>query len=149
MGFKITGCGLICGLGDEPDAVFERMCSGKTAFKDIYSFDSTPYAQKRAGQISQDDDEKIADEFPDEDRAIAMLRRAAQTALSGKPAKDSRRALVLATNFGPMETLQWSWRERLDTGEIDEETFAPANGYISRLAETLGCGGPALQLSMS
>ena len=148
MGFKITGCGLICGLGNEPAAVFERMCSGETAFKDIYSFDSAPYAQKRAGQISQDDDERIADEFPDEDRALAMLRHAAQTALSGKAA-DPRRGLVLATNFGPMETLQWSWREKLDTGEIDEETFAPANGYISRLAEALGCGGPALQLSMS
>ena len=149
MGFKITGCGLICGLGNEPDAVFERMCSGETAFKEIYSFDSAPYAQKKAGQIAQDDDDKIADEFPDEDRALAMLRRAAQTALKGKSAKDSRRALVLATNFGPMETLQWCWREKLDTGEIDEETFAPANGYIARLAETLGCGGPALQLSMS
>ncbi|MBQ7650852.1 MAG: hypothetical protein IJS15_07825 [Victivallales bacterium] len=149
MGFKITGCGLICGLGNDPDAVFERMCSGETAFREIYSFDSAPYAQKRAGQIAQDDDEMIADEFPEEDRGLAMLRHAAQTALKGNPAQDSRRALVLATNFGPMETLQWGWRERLDTGEMDEETFAPANGYIARLAETLGCGGPALQISMS
>ena len=78
-----------------------------------------------------------------------MLRRAAMTALSGDASPNPRRALVLATNFGPMETLQWSWRERLDTGEIDDETFAPANGYIARLAEALGCGGPAMQLSMS
>ena len=149
MGFKITGCGLICGLGNEPDAVFDRMCAGETAFREIYSFDPAPYAQKRAGQISQDDDERIADEFSEEDRGLAMLRHAAKTALKEKPSKDSRRALVLATNFGPMETLQWSWREKLDTGEIDDETFAPANGYITRLAETLGCGGPALQISMS
>ena len=148
MGFKIAGYGLICGLGNEPDAVFERMCSGETVFRDIYSFDSAPYAQKKAGQITPEDDGGIADEFPEEDRAIAMLRHAANTALAGKPA-DPRRALVLATNFGPMETLQWSWRERLDTGDIDDETFAPANGYIGRLAAALGCGGPALQISMS
>ncbi len=148
MGFKITGYGLICGLGNDPDTVFDKMCSGETVFRDIYSFDSAPYAQKRAGQITPEDDEKIADEFPEEDRAIAMLRHAAQTALAGKPA-DSRRALVLATNFGPMETLQWGWRERLDTGEIDDETFAPANKYIERLAKALGCGGPSLQISMS
>ena len=154
MGYKITGMGLICGLGDSPEAVFSRMSAGETAFRGIYTFDAGPYAQKTAGQLRPEDNNHLAELFEDEDRALSTVRHAALQAL-GKPLTaeelpvDERRVLVLATNFGPMETLQWCWQERRDTQEIDAFTFAPANDYVKRLAKALGCGGPAIQLSMS
>ena len=154
MGYSITGMGLICGLGNSPEAVFNRMCAGETAFRDIYTFEAEPYAQKSAGQLRPEDNDRLAELFEDEDRALAIVRHAGLQAL-GQPLTaeelplDSRRALVLATNFGPMETLQWCWQERKDTQEIDTFTFAPANDYVKRIAKALGCGGPAIQLSMS
>ena len=154
MGYKITGMGLICGLGNSPEAVFNRMCAGETAFRDIYTFEAEPYAQKRAGQLRPEDNDRLAELFEDGDRALSTVRYAGLQAL-GQPLTaeeqplDDRRALVMATNFGPMETLQWCWQERKDTQEIDSFTFAPANDYVKRIAKALGCGGPAIQLSMS
>lgn len=138
----------MCGLGHDVSGVFEKMCAGQTAFKDIYGFNSEPYAQKKAGQISMDDYDFIIEKYPTDDLAHAMVKYAAEQALDGRSASPSR-ALVLATNFGPMSTLQWSWEERIDTYMINEGTYDPANNYIRRLADILGCGGPAMQLSMS
>ncbi|MBR4675566.1 MAG: hypothetical protein IKP00_13980 [Victivallales bacterium] len=154
MGYKITGMGLICGLGNSPEEVFNRMCAGETAFRSIYTFDAEPYAQKNAGQLRPEENDRLTELFEDEDRALSTVRHAAFQAL-GKTLTaeelpiDERRALVLATNFGPMETMQWCWQERRDTQEIDSFTFAPANDYVKRIAKALGCGGPAVQLSMS
>ena len=154
MGYKITGMGLICGLGNSPEAVFNRMCAGETAFRDIYTFEAETYAQKTAGQLRPEDNDRLAELFEDGDRALSTVRYAGLQALGHSLTAeelplDNRRALVLATNFGPMETLQWCWQERKDTQEIDSFTFAPANDYVKRIAKALGCGGPAIQLSMS
>lgn len=149
MGYKVTGIGLICGLGNSPQEVFNKMCSGETAFREIYTFDGSKYAQKMAGQLREEDDALLAEKYENEDRALAMARYAGEQALKGNVTRNDGRALVLATNFGPMETLQWSWQEKLDTGEIDEFTYAPANDYVVRLAQELGCGAGGIQCSMS
>ena len=154
MGYKITGMGLICGLGNSPEAVFDRMCAGEAAFRKIYTFDAAPYVQQNAGQLRPEENDDLAAIFEDEDRALATVRFAALQALNLPVSAEELpllpgRALLLATNFGPMDTLQWCWQEQRDTQQIDNFTFAPANDYIRRLAKALGCGGPALQLSMS
>ena len=59
--------GLICGLGNSPEAVFNRMCAGETAFRDIYTFEAEPYAQKTAGQLRPEDNDRLAELFEDEE----------------------------------------------------------------------------------
>lgn len=154
MSLKVIGMGLICGLGDGPEAVFSRMCEGDSAISEIRNFDTSSYAQRHGGQLPEELEKRLGAFYDDEDRGLAMARHAALQALGldgdeASPLLNSRRGLVLATNFGPMETLEWSWRERLDTGACDRYTYAPAEDYIRRLARELGCGGPAAQISMS
>jgi 3-oxoacyl-[acyl-carrier-protein] synthase II len=152
---QITGMGLVCCLGGDVNEVYQRMCAGEHGFRSISRFDSAPYAQKNAGQLPSELEEKLREEFPDDDLAAAMVYAAGRQALSqaGRstaPAQpEARRGLVLATNFGPMESLEWAWRERLDTQSMDEASFALFDGIIQDAAELLGCGGPQLQISMS
>lgn len=153
MGLKVTGMGLICGLGDSPSGVYGNMCAGNTSFRAIYSFDGSKYAQNIAGQLAPETDARLTTLFEDEDRALALAKYAGYQALGveqGSQVKpDSRRGLVMATNFGPMDTFAWSWSERLDTGTIDDYTFEPARDYVNKVAAALGCGGPVAQISMS
>ncbi len=46
-----------------------------------------------------------------------------QQAGLGPGAGDPGLGLVLATNFGPLESLEWCWRERLEVGTLDLETY--------------------------
>jgi len=64
-------------------------------------------------------------------------------------ASDPRLGLVLATNFGPLETLEWCWRERIDVGTMDPDTFAAFDGFLEAIVAYFGCGGPRIQLSLS
>lgn len=152
---SISGMGLVCCLGGSVDEVYQRMCAGEAGFRLIDRFDPEPYAQKMGGQLPPDVEEKLRQDFPDEDIAVAMIKCAGAQALAqaGIPAKagqaNRRLALVLATNFGPMESLEWAWRERLDTQSLSDASFAPFDDIIQDTAAALGCGGPQAQISMS
>jgi 3-oxoacyl-[acyl-carrier-protein] synthase II len=149
----ITGMGLVCCLGRGVDAVFARLCAGECGIRPIDRFDPAPYPQRHAGQLPPELEEELRERFPEEDLAEAMVATAAAEALGRSEAAggnaDSGLGLVLATNFGPMESLEWCWRERLDVGTLDPETFAAFDAFPERLAVRLGCGGPRLQLSLS
>ncbi|MBR0458933.1 MAG: beta-ketoacyl-[Victivallales bacterium] len=153
MSIRIAGMGLICSLGNSPEQVFQNMCQGKTGFRTITRFDPAPFPQKNAGQLSDDDEQLLREAWPYDDFGAALVKYAALQALGLRPgttpSPSPRRGLVLATNFGAMDTLQWAWQERLDTDTIDKETFAPAMTFIQAVATALGCGGPTSQISMS
>ncbi|MBQ6471094.1 MAG: hypothetical protein IJJ33_03855 [Victivallales bacterium] len=147
---RILGKSLICGLGDSLEETFQAMLQGQTAFRPITRFDSAPYPQRQAGQLSEETEESLRTRFPDDDLAAALVKAAGLAALQHAPAPSAgTRALVLATNFGPMETLQWAWQERLDTGALDNETYAPATQFLANVAQALDCDGPLAQISMS
>ncbi|MFA6929172.1 MAG: beta-ketoacyl synthase N-terminal-like domain-containing protein [Lentisphaeria bacterium] len=151
MKIRVDGLGLFCSLGKNPEEVYQRMCAGEDAFRPIWRFSSEPYQQKKAGQISVEADELLREKYPDNERTGALLKEAASQAVQhlNLANPDEKLALVLASNFGPLEAQEWLWRERMDTGSIAEDSFAMAEEFLSGIAQDLGCGGAKIQLSMS
>ena len=148
----ITGMGLVCGLGKDVDDVFQRLCAGEHVFRDIDRFPTEPYAQMRGGELPPELEDELRDAFPDDDLSLAMTVDAGRQALAQaglSSESNPRRGLVLATNFGAMEALEWAWRERLDTSQIDPASFELFDGMANQAASLLGCGGPMTQISMS
>ena len=150
----ISGMGLVCCLGAGVQAVFRRMCAGECGIRAIDRFPASDYAQASAGQIPATLEAALRDEFPEDDIAEAMVKAAGREALnqagsSTDTAPDERLGLILATNFGLMETLEWCWRERIDLGSMDRETFARLDAFPADTAAWFGCGGPRAQLSLS
>ena len=149
----VGGMGLICSLGAGVEPVFERMCRGDCGIRPLHRF---PAELCPLGGLLPDAVEvDLRRRYPEEDLAVAMATAAGQQALRhaggngrfGQP--DAGTGLILATNFGAMETLEWCWRERLDTGTMDPATFAAWDTVLERVAAALGCGGPRAQLSLS
>ncbi|MCR4574118.1 MAG: beta-ketoacyl-[acyl-carrier-protein] synthase family protein [Lentisphaeria bacterium] len=151
MEMKITGMGLVCSLGGGVADVFKRMCAGECGFRPITRFEAEPFAQKNAGQLPEELENDLRETYPDDDLSTAMMKRAGSEAMAQSTAvvPPERQGILLATNFGPMETLEWAWRERLDTQALDEASYAPYDGVIAQIAEAFGCKGPRLQISMS
>jgi len=52
-GVVITGMGVVCPLGDRPDAVFEAMCEGRTAFAPPTVFDAAALPGHVAAEVPQ------------------------------------------------------------------------------------------------
>ena len=148
----ITGMGLVCGLGRSVADVFHRLSAGEHAFRNIDRFPTEPYAQNRGGELPPELEEELRAAFPDDDLSLAMTVDAGRQALAQagfNSESHPRRGLVLATNFGAMEALEWAWRERLDTGRMDDASFQLFDGLAAQIARHLGCGGPLAQISMS
>lgn len=149
---KIIGMGLVSGMGRCVDDAFQKMCAEGDAFREITRFDPQPYAKTTAGQLDEALENSLREDFPDDDLAVAMMKTAGTEAFAqaaGQPCPPERLALVLATNFGPMETLEWAWRERLDTGAMLGESYRPFASVLSDVASYFNCRGPQLQLTMS
>jgi 3-oxoacyl-(acyl-carrier-protein) synthase len=149
----VTGAGLVCCLGAGVDEVYRRMCVGECGIRPLDRFPVEAYPQKNGGQIPAALEARLRAEFPDDDLAGALVKAAGGEALrqAGRRAGalESRLGLVLATNFGPLESLEWSWRERVDLGSMDTATFARFDHFLTDLAVYFGAGGPRLQLSLS
>ena len=156
-GVRIEGTGLVTCLGEGAAAVFDCMCDGVCGIRPIDRFPAECFAQSCGGQIPPDLEDRLRGEYPDADLAVAMIHTAAEEALlSARGGQeraavdtDDRFGLVLGSNFGPMESLEWCWRERLDEGTMDERTFCQWRDIVPSIARAFGCGGPSVQLSLS
>lgn len=150
----ITGTGLVCCLGAGTADVFRAMCAGASGIRPLDRFETEPYPQRSGGQLPAEVEADLRRRYPDDDLAGAMVLVAGEEALRqagrtpGGPT-DPTLGLVLGTNFGPMESLEWCWRERLDVGTLDADTFARFDGFLDDMATRLGCGGPQAQISLS
>ncbi|MBP5641303.1 MAG: hypothetical protein J6X55_17635 [Victivallales bacterium] len=150
MAYKIIGMGLVSAMGGSVDEVFKAMCGGGDAFRELTRFDSTPYAQRHGGQLDDALEDELRAEFPDDDIAIAMMKHAGNECVhTGSVDANGTTGLVLATNFGPMETLEWAWRERFDTGTLDEASYSQFAHVLDIVGDYFKCNGPRVQLSMS
>ncbi len=146
----IAGMGLVSCMGCGVKAVYEAMVRGECGIRPITRFDASEFPQPDGGQLSEENESKLRERFPDDDLAAAMVQSAGIEALGGLDTQaNPRRGLVLATNFGPVESLEWSWRERLDLGTLDEDAFALFDNVTEHAARALGCAGPITQISMS
>ncbi len=149
MANKIIGMGLVSAMGGTVDEVFKAMCGGQDAFRELTRFDSAPYAQRHGGQLGDVLEEQLRSAFPDDDIAIAMMKQAGSECVNMAGESNDVTGLVLATNFGPMETLEWAWRERFDTGALDEASYEQFTRVIDIVGDFFHCDGPRVQLSMS
>ena len=146
--------GLVSCLGIGVRTVFDRMCSGHCGFRPITRFPAEPFAQRSAGVLDPDDEETLRDQASDTDLAGAMVRSAGREALTqardaGLTVGPERTGLVLASNFGAMESVEWCWRERIDTGRFDADTYRTAVAVTAGESARFGIGGPRAQLSLS
>jgi 3-oxoacyl-(acyl-carrier-protein) synthase len=150
---SVIGSGLACCLGEGVDAVYRRMCAGECGIRPLDRFPAEPYPQKNGGQIPPALEARLRAAFPDDDLAGALVKTVGGEALrqAGRQpgGLDPRLGLVLATNFGPMESLEWCWRERVDLGSMDTATFARFDHFLADMARFFGAAGPRAQLSLS
>ncbi len=144
----IVGMGLVSCLGSNADQSWQGMLAGKDGFRALDRFPLDDYTQTNGGQLSTDAEEALRDELPEDDLACAMILKAAREALGEIPLQPDA-GLVLATNFGFMETKEWCWRERVDVGEMDADTYARQHDPAEQIATMLKLDGPRTQLSLS
>jgi 3-oxoacyl-(acyl-carrier-protein) synthase len=149
----VLGTGLCGGPGASLDEAFAAMLAGRDVFRPITRFDASGYSQTLAGQAEPALESRLRAAYPDEDLAAAFIKEAGSEALRqaglAPGSLPPRIGLVLATNFGPMEMQEWLWRERLDTGAIDEYSFELWAGFPEKIAAWFGCSGPVAQVSLS
>lgn len=145
----ILGAGLVTPLGIGVETNHAAMLQGTDAVRELSRFDPGDIDPVRGGQLSDADEEILRERFPDaDDIALCMILQAATEALAAAPG-GCRTALVLATNFGLMETLEWCWRERIETGLLDTDTFEQQQSIVDTVAGCLDIDGPQIQLSLS
>lgn len=159
----VVGIGLVSSLGAGVSSVFEKMLAGEVGVRPLTRFPAKDYAQPNGGQAPDDLAATLEEQYPDDDPALRFIKAAASEAFSGlglTPAgvaaeagaiasADPQLGLVLGTNFGLMETLEWCWRERIETGRLDEATFDVQQAVTEMVAAWVGAGGPRAQVSLS
>lgn len=146
----IVGTGLVTCLGAGVTRTFEEMCAGKCGVREIDRFPVDQLAQQRGGQLDGEVEGYLREKYGDMDLALAMVIESGTEALKGINRGDERRCgLILATNFGSMETLEWCRRERIDNGETDSETFKNWCSSLDIVAKALSCEGPKVELALS
>jgi 3-oxoacyl-[acyl-carrier-protein] synthase II len=147
----VVGTGLVSPLGIGVATNVDAMLAGTVGKRPINRFDVSAFGQQSGGIISDADETALRQRFDDDDLAYCMIKAAGEEAMgpSHPPSPNPRLGLVLATNFGAMETLEWCWRERIDTGDMDEDTFLTQQDVVNRIAEWCGAAGPSVQLSLS
>ena len=112
MSAYIIDTGLITPLGIGVQTTYDAMLSGACGIRELTRFDTGELDQVRGGQLAEDDEETLYSYSPgDEDLTLSMILHAAGQALAGLDDGPAP-ALVLATNFGLMEMLEWCWCER-------------------------------------
>ncbi len=144
----IIGTGLVSCLGPDVETTWQQVLAGECGFRPLDRFPLDEFPQTHGGQLPDTVENELREALPDEDLAFAMVIQAAREAVSDvEDAGDA--GLVLATNFGLMETREWCWRERVDVNEMDEATFNRQQDVIANVAGALDLSGPTAQLSLS
>lgn len=146
----LTGRGLISPLGNHLDTVFQAMLSGKCGIRNLERFPVENHLQKFAGCLLDADEEILRENHEEDDLALAMILAVAHEAMQEANVADlTKTGLILATNFGFMESLEWCWREHLEYHTMDDETFAKTANILEQCKQKLNISEPAAQISLS
>jgi 3-oxoacyl-[acyl-carrier-protein] synthase II len=149
MSAYIIDTGLITPLGIGVQTAYDGMLAGACAVRELTRFDTGELEQVRGGQLAEDDEEMLYSyNQGDENVALAMILHVAGQALDGLDDGPAP-ALVLATNFGLMETLEWCWSERHETGCLDPNSFRMQQDVVDTIVQRLELSQPAAQVSLS
>ncbi len=148
----IVGTGLVSCLGIGKSETYRAMLERRCGIRPLTRFPVEAYDPKHGGQLEAAAEDALRSEFGDSDLALCMIKKAAAEALGTTPTPavpDAGLGLVLSSNFGLMETREWCWRERIDTNEMDADTFRLQQDVVRHVAEALGVAGPAVHISLS
>ena len=148
MEAKIIGHGLVSSIGGNVEECWQAMLTGKDGIREIDRFPIDDFARTSAGTLSPDVENALRDKWPEDDLALCMIRLAISEATSGIEL-DPSTGLIFGSNFGLMETREWCWRERIDTDEMDIDTFDIQQQFPQMIACELGVEGPVAHLSLS
>ncbi len=149
MSAYIIDTGLVTPLGIGVQATYDAMLAGACGVRELTRFDTGELEQVRGGQLAEEDEKTLySQDQGDGDLTLSMILHAAGQALAGLDDGPAP-ALVLATNFGLMEMLEWCWRERHDTGRLDPDSFRLQQEVVETILQRLDLGQPAAQVSLS
>jgi len=58
----ITGCGAVCGTGLSPESIWEAVCQGRSAIKEIRSWDAHRWPVRLAGEVTDVDNRTLVED---------------------------------------------------------------------------------------
>jgi 3-oxoacyl-[acyl-carrier-protein] synthase-1 len=58
----ITGCGAVCGSGLSPESIWEAVCQGRSAIKEIRSWDAHRWPVRLAGEVTDVDNRTLVED---------------------------------------------------------------------------------------
>ncbi|RMD73906.1 MAG: hypothetical protein D6820_17825 [Lentisphaerae bacterium] len=143
----VTGRGMVCSLGIGVETIMNAIFAGQCGFRHIQRFE-TEGGQSLAGVLSEEDEIFLREHYDETDLLYAMLKKAGEEALA-MTKLPQQTGLIVATNFGIMEAREWAWRERIEHGELNPDSFDLVTNAIEHLRQLWGLEGPAVQLSLS
>ena len=148
MTIRMKGAGMVSPLGQGVAANWAAVLGGEAGIRPITRFHGQDFPQPEGGELPPE----LVDHFDEADGGpvSAMIVAAAREALgSAEWGADDELGLILGTNFGPMDQFEWAWRERIETGTMDVDTFVQGQNVVARVADLLGARGPRAQLTLS
>lgn len=126
----ITGRGLLCSLGDNPAAVHQALCEGKSGLRKVESFDTTGLTHPRGGEITGFDAKSYLGKknMRPLDRTARLVATTAHLALEDSGWTAEARSgqevgLVLGTMYGSVRTI----------AEFDRHAMVEGPSYASPL----------------
>ena len=58
----ITGCGAVCGSGLSPESIWDAVCQGRSAIKEIRSWDARRWPVRLAGEVTDVDNRTLVED---------------------------------------------------------------------------------------
>jgi len=137
----ITGCGVVTPLADEPQALFDALCAGRSALRPLTLFAAAGGGRRRAAELTDFDPRRDLGKVNVRplDRVGRLATVAARRALAASGWTDERRAehdvaLVLGTMFGSVRTVTGFDHRALTAGPSYVKPLDFANTVINAAA---------------
>jgi len=146
----ITGLGCVTALGDEPDALFEALCTGKSGVSAIDSFDASAYPVHIAGCVRDFDITRYVDKRESRrmDRFTQFALGAASQALEDcglelDKENPYRVGAIVGTGIGGLHEIEEQHIKLLNKGPAKVSPFC-----VPRLMANAACGNIAIKYGL-
>ncbi|WP_392840025.1 beta-ketoacyl-[acyl-carrier-protein] synthase family protein [Streptomyces sp. LN500] len=159
MSWDITGLGAVASIGDNPRAVYDALCAGRSGLTDLHSFDGDKYRAKQAYEI----DDRGPDGVDRPLRATRWLETAVEQALTdaGLDTAVDDIPVLVGTTLREQRSAELWWRDGapltvrdLHFGSALRDRFGTARSYTFANAcaatlYTLGMATDMIELGLA
>ncbi|WP_030979187.1 beta-ketoacyl-[acyl-carrier-protein] synthase family protein [Streptomyces sp. NRRL S-1824] len=159
MSCDITGLGAVASIGDNPRAVYDALCAGRSGLTDLHSFDGDKYRAKQAYEI----DDRGPDGVDRPLRATRWLETAVEQALTdaGLDTAVDDIPVLVGTTLREQRSAELWWRDGapltvrdLHFGSALRDRFGTARSYTFANAcaatlYTLGMATDMIELGLA